>query len=175
MRYAIVLFLLGTLFACKPDAAKMKAELMEMEEVFSTTTTISDLKAANKFISMSERFAAAFPADSLSPQFLFKAAGVAKTTGKFDDAYRIWDKLIEKYPDNYWSPAAAFLKGFTAENDQMDREKAIQYFKDFLERYPENEFAGQAKRQIELLQGDKSPDDMVREFEQNLQDTTVVE
>ena len=175
MRYAIALILLGALFACKPDTGKMKEELLEMDKTLSKSPTISDLKTAERFIKLSERFAAASPADSLAPQYLFKGAGVAKTIGKFDEAYRLWDKLVEKFPQSMWAAPAAFLKGYTAETELSDREKAVQYFEEFLERFPESDFAGQAKRQIELLKGNITPEDLVREFEQNLQDTTVVE
>ncbi len=157
------------------DTVKLKEELLALDARFSKETTISDIKAAESFIAKTERFVKAAPADSLSPRFLFKSAGVAKTIGNFDAAYRLWEQLITQYPTNIWSPAAAFLKGYTAETELADREKAVKYFQEFLELYPDSEFAGQAQRQIELLQGNKKPEDLVKEFEQNLQDSTVVE
>lgn len=175
MKYAAALIFVATLMACTPDADKLKAELKEMDDVFSKASSISDLKMAANFIAKSERFAKAFPADSLAPLYLFKSAGVAKTTGQFDEAYRLWDKLLAEYPDNFWAPPAAFLKGYTAETELMDRDKAVAYFEEFLKRYPESNFAAQAQRQIDLLKGNVKPEDLVKEFEQNLPDTTVVE
>jgi len=175
MKYTTVLFLLASMMACTPNADKLKAELKQMDEVFSKASSISDLKMAENFIAKSERFAKAFPADSLAPLYLFKSAGVAKTTGKFDEAYRLWDKLLAEYPDNFWAPPAAFLKGYTAETELMDRDKAVKHFEEFLKLYPDSDFAAQAQRQIDLLKGNVKPEDLVKEFEQNLPDTTVVE
>ena len=175
MRYAAALIILATLLACTPDADKLKAELKQMDEVLSKASSISDLKMAEQFISSTQQFVKASPADSLAPYYLFKSAGVAKMTGQFEVAYQLWDQLINDYPDHLWSPPAAFLRGFTAENDQADREKAVKYFEEFLKLYPDSDFAAQAQRQIELLRGNVTPDDLVKEFEQNLPDTTVVE
>ncbi len=175
MRHASILLFAFAIYSCGPNANKLKTELLEMDALFSKAESITDLKAAQSFISKSERFAKAFPADSLSPQFLFKSAGVAKTIGNIDEAYRLWDQLLDQYPDNFWAPPAAFLKGYTAETELADREKALRHFEEFLQRYPESEFAGQARRQIELLKGNKTPEELVKEFEQNQQDTTTVE
>lgn len=175
MRYTAALILMAILTACTPDAEKLKAELKQMDEVFSASSSISDLKKAERFITVTKRFAEAFPADSLAPYYLFKSAGVAKMTGKFEEAYQLWDQLIADYPDHLWSPPAAFLRGFTAENDLADRSKAVKYFEEFLRLYPNHDFAGQAQTQINLLKENVSPEDMVKQFEQNLPDTTVVE
>jgi len=167
MRIALFFSIAVLFFGCQPNAENLKTELLAIDKEFSTAATISDVDKAKSFISKAERFALAFPADSLSPQFLFKAAGFSKTIGHIDEAYRLWDLLIEKYPKDFWAEPAAFLKGYTAETELADKEKAVKYFQEFVERFPQSQFADQAKRQIELLKGNKNPDELVKEFESN--------
>jgi outer membrane protein assembly factor BamD (BamD/ComL family) len=167
MRIVAFLVVALSLLGCKPNAENLKAELLAIDKEFSTASTISDVDKAKSFIQKAERFALANPADSLSSQFLFKAAGFSKTIGQIDNAYRLWDLLIEKYPTDFWAEPAAFLKGFTAETELADKEKAVKYFKEFVERFPQSQFADQAKRQIELLQDNKNPEELVKEFEGN--------
>lgn len=167
MRYVLALFALSLLFACGPNADKMKAELISLSTELAESADIPEIKKSEVFIDKAKRYVKAFPTDTLSPMFLFQAAGLAKTIGKIETAFELWDQLEEGYPDSNMAVSAAFLKGFTAEIDLGDREKAVQYFKIFLERYPDSGYANDARRQILVLESAMTPDELVKEFEQN--------
>jgi outer membrane protein assembly factor BamD (BamD/ComL family) len=167
MKFIYLMVLSGLMMACQPNPEQLKADLMSADKSLSQATSISDIKLAESFIKNAEQLAKQSPADSLSPEYLFKAAGVAKTIGQYDKSIALWDKLIAQYPEHIWSAPAAFLKGFTAENEMADPKLAVKYFKEFLEKYPKSTFVGDAQRQIMLLEGNKSPDEMVKEFEQS--------
>ncbi len=167
MRLSIFALFAFLLTNCSSDPETIKTELLAIDKEFSNSPNISDVDKAKVFIARAERFVKSYPEDSLAPQFLFKAAGFSKTIGHIDEAYRLWDLLIRQYPKDFWAEPAAFLKGYTAETELADKEKAVKYFQEFVERYPQSQFADQARRQIELLQGNKNPDDLVKEFEGN--------
>jgi tetratricopeptide (TPR) repeat protein len=169
MRYVLALFALSLLFACGPNADKMRAELSSLSTELAESADIPEIKKSEVFIDKAKRYVKAFPADTLSPMFLFQAAGLAKTIGKIETAFELWDQLEATYPESNMAVAGAFLKGFTAEVDLGDREKAIQYFKTFLERYPDSAYANDARRQILILESALTPDEMVKEFEKNPQ------
>lgn len=173
MKYISLLFMAVVMMSCQPNPEQLKADLMTADKTLSQATSISDLNLAATFIKQAEQLVKQSPADSLAPEYLFKAAGVAKTIGDYEKAIALWDKLIAQYPEHIWSAPASFLKGFTAENEMGDAKLAIKYFKEFLEKYPKSTFVGDAQRQIMLLEGNKSPEEMVKEFEQREEDKAV--
>ena len=56
-----------------------------------------------------------------------------------------------KYPDSKRAITSLFLKAFTLDNDLHQFEEAGQYYRLFLEKYPNNEFAESAQFLLENL------------------------
>ena len=98
-------------------------------------------------------FAEQNPKDSQSPDFLFKALDVAVGVNAEgpQKAVVIADVLIERYPDFEMTPMAMYIKGFVYENMMNDNDKALDTYRHFLERYPNNPMAADVETSIKNI------------------------
>ena len=111
-------------------------------------------------------FAKQNPNDSQSPEFLFKALDVAVGVNAEgpQKAIDIANVLIEKYPDFEMTPMAMFIKGFVYENMMNDNDKALDTYRNFLERYPKNPMAADVEASIKNI--GIPLDELIKTFEQ---------
>ena len=111
-------------------------------------------------------FAQQNPNDLQSPDFLFKALDVAVGVNAegLQKAIDIADVLIEKYPDFEMTPMAMFIKGFIYENMMNDNDKALDTYRHFLERYPNNPMAADVEASIKNI--GIPLDELIKTFEQ---------
>lgn len=147
----------------KPDKQKLYSQIMNLEkEVFDTTKSINRGVAINLMLLYS-RYAHDFPEDSLSPEFLYKAAEVARGTGDGKNAVMYFKMLLDKYPNYPKRAISVFMLAFTYENLLNDTANARKYYTEFIKEYPKHEFADDAKQLLKYL--GKSPDEIVKSFE----------
>ncbi len=155
------------MWACANNPAVLQAKLKQMEERFDTAKEAPSKEEAKQYIALTRQLASTSPADTLMPQRLFKAGGVAKSAGLFEEAFSLWDQLLKQYPQSTWAAPAAFVKGFTADTDLGDPLRAAAYFEAFLSDYPDSELAEQARLQLNILRNGQTPEDLIKNFEQN--------
>ena len=83
---------------------------------------------------------------------------------------------MTEYPDYEKASECLFMKGFIYDNNLQDYEMAKKIYLEFLEKYPDDEFADDAQASIDNL--GKSLEEIIQEFEmKNLaeeQDTLAV-
>ena len=168
MRKLITLALLGmVLNACQNDPIKsLQEKLVKLDKEMGGAAVTDKAKAA-AFIKTSEELAAQL--EKTNPDeyvdVLLKAAGLAKTVENPQKAIELYDKIVNGLPQHKKAPTALFMIGFVQENDLNDLEKAKASYEKFLQAYPNDpDFADDAQNAIKML--GKSPDEIVREFEQ---------
>lgn len=135
--------------------------------------TLQNLEPAADFMNTAEGYSAIIRTASpeKSADLLMKAAGMARATGDFNRAIRIYYNVAEKIPGQSKAPAALFLQAFVYDNDLKEYDKAKALYEEFLKRYPEDEMADDAQNSLKLL--GKSPDEIIQMFEkQNPGSTT---
>ena len=123
-------------------------------------------EAAKTLVKNSILFADRFPDDKMAPAVLFKAADVSRGLGDFEQAIDLWGEVIEVYPEYEKTPEALFHQGFIMDKDVGDKNSAIAYYEAFLSTYPTHPLAKDVALLKQLLQMDKSPEELVKEFEQ---------
>lgn len=162
-----VLALISIYFAaCSPSKEKYETKINELEKnLFSEKNTSINKINAKELINAYIEFAEKFPADSNSAKYLFNAADISMNILESDKAISIYNKIINDYPSFKKAPECLFLKGFVYENNLHDLEKAKTIYLEFLEKYPDNDFADDAKISIENL--GKTPEQLILEFEEN--------
>ncbi|NNF22153.1 MAG: hypothetical protein HKN67_09435 [Saprospiraceae bacterium] len=104
-----------------------------------------------QFVDACEAYAVAYPKDSATPEYLFKAAEVAKSIRTFPKSLAIYDWIIEGYPNYEKTPTSLFLKGFIIENNLRDDEKAGKIYNEFLNKYPNHDLADDVQFLIDNL------------------------
>jgi tetratricopeptide (TPR) repeat protein len=160
----ITALLLGlTLFyMCKPKPTTIKnpdlvfIDSLENEMRIATekNPNEADLNLAMYMAQAYQNYDVKYPADTLSPKFLFKAGQVIENV--FDDKKRaseIYYSIYRKYPKSTWAPLALFMTGnlFHTVNDTTQAIQMLQYF---LAKYPDHNLKGDASAMIKSLGGE---------------------
>lgn len=160
-----VLFLLAAIvISCGHSKTGLKDQINQMEEnLFSDQTKGIDKVKAGKLIDLYIRYGNEFPEDSLSPDYLFRAADISMNIFESGQAIDLYNRIINNYPDFEKIPQCVFLKAFVYENNLNDLNNAKRYYTEFLEKYPDDEFADDAEMSLQNL--GKSPEELIKEFE----------
>ncbi|MFT5385087.1 MAG: TolA-binding protein, partial [Saprospiraceae bacterium] len=110
-----------------------------------------------------ETYAAANATDPKSPEILLKAAETARNVEQHDRAIAIYDLVLSTFSSYPKAPQALFLKAFTLDDNMGNKEGAKVLYEEFIEKYPNNDFAESAKFMLENLY--KTDAEIIQEFE----------
>lgn len=136
-------------------------------ELFGQNQTRLDNRKALELIRLYEAYANEHPDDSLSPEYLFRAADISMNMRRPKETIKLFDKIIVTYPDHEKTPSVIFLKAFVYEDQLQDLEEAKVYYELYLQKYPDGEFSDDAEVSMQNL--GKTPEELIREFEENQQ------
>lgn len=152
------------LVACGPSSQKQSKKIAVMEKsLVEASKGMLNKQKAIELINVYQGFASSYPADTLTPVYLFKMAELQMQAVSPQEAILSLDRIRKEYPEFRKAPECLFLKGFIYENNLNDLNKARRYYNEFLEKYPNHYFAKDAKVLIQNL--GKSPEELVKEFE----------
>jgi len=163
----LAFFLVLTWASCRPNRQKQEStadKISMLEKALFDEGGVYSQDTARMLMDLYTRFADSLPQDERSAEYLFKAADLSMY---FSDPGRtIWllDRLMTRYPEHEKAAMSLFLKAFVYDTRMDDTASARHYYRQFIEKYPGNEFAGEAEAAIRNL--GKSPEDLIREFEQ---------
>lgn len=158
----LTIIVFGLLFSCTPSRDEMLNKISKMESDLKSAPKI-DSNAVTALLSAYQNFAVKYPHDSLAPENLFKAAGLAVGFKKGIQAIGLYESIINQYPEYVRLPDCYFMEAFTYENVLENIGKANEYYNKFLAKYPEHDLADDAQAAIKFL--GKTPEEMIIEFE----------
>ncbi|MBE0648616.1 MAG: tetratricopeptide repeat protein [Bacteroidales bacterium] len=163
--YILIFALVGFISSCGPSKNQTEERITAMENRMFTSEAGFSRAGADSLIQMYRDFAAAYPNDSLSPNYLFKAASMTMNLQNGPGSIALFDQIIESYPDFEKAPLCLFFKGYVEENVLGDIDKARATYQIFIDTYPDHDFADDAQASINNL--GKTPEQMIQEFEAN--------
>jgi len=146
----------------------MSAQIFKMESAVKSSPKI-DTVATSELLSAYQNFSAKYPDDSLSPEYLYKAAGLAVGLKRGLQAVFLYEFINHTYPGYRRNPECLFMEAFTYENTLGNIGKAKELYNEFLSRYPDHELADDALTAIKFL--GKSPEKIVSEFDEMRDDS----
>lgn len=126
-----------------------------------------DLSTANSLITLYSDYAKNNPDDPKTPEYLFKAGRIATTLRQGKQAVDYFQRAYS-YPNFEKAPDALFLQGFVYESVMNDTTNAKRVYEEVMAKYPDTQFAQDAKASIDNL--GKTPEELIREFEKKNQD-----
>jgi len=165
MKFSILVFAIivsVSLNSCSNSRDTMSAEISKMESDMKTKQKL-DSTTVNELLSAYQNFSSKYPDDSLSPDYLYKAAGLAAGFNRGTQAIGLYESIIQNYPDYKKKAECFFMEAFTYENTLGNIGKANELYTEFLNKYPDHELADDAQTAIKFL--GRSPEEIVREFE----------
>lgn len=151
-----------SIIACSPSREKSISAIAKMENDLKKAEKI-DTNLVVNLINAYQNFASRYSKDSLAPEFLYKAAGVAVGFNKGTQAISIYQDIETKYPAYLKLPECLFMEAFTYENVIRNTAMASELYNKFLSKYPTHDLSDDAASALKYL--GKSPDEMIKEFE----------
>lgn len=146
----------------KDDISDMDAYIKEMaESVFVDPDKFGiNKQAAQKYVDACEAHAIGFPNAEMTPEYLYRAAEMARTLKTYPKALSIFDWIEEKYPNFEKTPTTVFLKGFMLENELNNKEAAREVYNRFLTNYPKSDLVDDVKFLLDNI--DKTDEEIMQ-------------
>lgn len=162
-----LLLLIVGFVACNSEDSTKKGLVKNITEAENSfvkqgNAVTFDPKAAQTAVDAYEAYAAAYPQDTMSAQYLFKAGEMYRSLRQFDKAIANYERILKDYNNYSKAPHSLFLMGFTYENDLKDLEKAKLTYEKFIKTYPNHELADDAQFSLDNM--GKSPDEIIKSF-----------
>lgn len=171
MKNIYLILLLALMASCVRPQEKLQQEITEKEKAFKETGTIAPSAGqADTLVKLYIDYANQYQDDTLSPEYLFRAGDLSIGLQKFTEAQELLAR-VQRYPNYAKLPQVTFLQGFVAENHMGDITAAKKYYETFLDKYPNHPLAKDARAAIDHL--GMSPEELIKMFEQNMQDSTA--
>ncbi|MDD2634846.1 MAG: hypothetical protein PHW82_05040 [Bacteroidales bacterium] len=161
-----VILLCVIISACNNTTLTEQQQLVNEISEFEKELYNEDTPDREKAIAMIDKYldySDTYPNDSLSPEYLFKAAEIAMNFSQPHNAIRYLTRLEEEYLNYEKYPTALFLKAFIYDTHIGDTEKSKNYYLQYLEKYPNHTFAEDAQAAITFM--DLTDDQLIELFE----------
>ncbi len=81
-------------------------------------------------------------------------ANLRISRGEFEMAIALLQKILNEYPEDVLADDAFFLQGEIYEKHLFDRDKAMEIYRAFLDRFPGSVYAFEARKRFRILRGD---------------------
>lgn len=170
--FPIVLF---TMVSCGSDEPKVVEETviavdpkeLLLKQIDSLETEMHKSQAMNETVASKAlqayfQYSKKFPADSVTPDYIFKSAEILTALQQYPQAYSNYKTIAEKYPTYKLVQESLFLEASILDNYLNEDDKAKLVYEDIIKRYPESSYANDAKAAIMNL--GKSDADLIKEF-----------
>lgn len=169
---ALILLAATLMVACGPSREDRIEQIENFEDSIFESAIAADESTADQLTTLYVAFADNYRADSLSPQFLLKAAEMQSAVMHTDRAIQLFDRIINDYPDFDDIPICYFLKGKAYEdNSQFDLAK--QAYQTFVDKYPDHFMAATTRMMIPNV--GLSPEEMLDQILAQANDTLIAQ
>lgn len=91
-------------------------------------------------------------------------ANLQMKRGEFELSYTLLEKIITEFGDDVLADDAFFLQGELQERYLKNTDKAMEIYREFLNKYPGSVFAAEARKRYRTLRGDFSESDSTPKF-----------
>lgn len=129
------------------DQEKFQEEITSFEKELHSEME-ADPEKANKVIEMYTEYWEKYPQDTLSAEYLFRAAEVAANFQQPHNAIRFLTTIETEYLDFGKYATALFMKGLIYENYIGDYKNATKAYEKYIEKYPNHSFVNDAEAAI---------------------------
>ncbi len=169
----IALFTLAALLmvACGPSREERINQIEDFEDSIFESAIAADPETADQLTALYVAFADKYAKDSLSPEYLMKAAEIQGNVLHTERAVMLFERVINDYPDFEEVPMCYFLKGNALEmNSQIDEARAA--YEEFIEKYPDHYMAEQTRKMLPRL--GMSPEEMLADILEHANDSLLI-
>jgi len=91
---------------------------------------------------------------SIQDDIYWLEANLRLKRGEFDQSVVLLEKIVTEFGDDILSDDAYFLEGEIYERHLKNKDKAMEIYREFLNKYPGSVFAAEARKRYRVLRGD---------------------
>ncbi|MFM2306311.1 MAG: hypothetical protein RLZZ367_980 [Bacteroidota bacterium] len=163
--FVLAVSMLMLLAACNPKHEWMKRSIEKQENAVNeiAKTGKVDSIAVTALVKDYEAFADAYPTDTLSAIYLFKAADFYRYLHQPLHSIQLYSRVYDNFPTFGRRPYALFLQGFIYENEANNPHAAKAMYEKFLQEYPNHVIAKDVRMNLKYL--GKTPEQILAEFQ----------
>lgn len=135
-----------------PDKQLTQSELEQLKEQLDkakqnpTAVTASDSVWVNELVN-TERL-------GIKDDVYWLEANLQMKRGEFELSYALLEKIITEFGDDVLADDAYFLQGELQERYLKNKNKAMEIYREFLNKYPGSVYAAEARKRYRTLRGD---------------------
>jgi TolA-binding protein len=100
----------------------------------------------------------AFSNQAILDDVYWMEARMRMKRGEFEESINLLAKILQEYPDDILSDDAYFLQGEIYERQLKNKDKAMEIYREFLNKYPGSVYAAEARKRYRTLRGDFNKD-----------------
>jgi len=142
------------------EIAKMEGEIAGL--VRGERTEMLDAKA-DRLLKRYRDYISVNPRDSITAEYLFKAADLSVGVRRYEAAINYLDRLNNEFPKFRKNVEMWLFKGFIYETYLNDHASAVNTYQELVKRYPNHRLAQDARASIENLS--MSEEELIEKFE----------
>ncbi len=142
------LSLLCLLAGCSLSKEKQQEKIAGLEK---SVLDENDTTRQQELFKCYDSYIGKFPDDSLSPEYLFRKAGILRVEKQGDAALDALAEIVNRYPQSSRVVECYFLRGLIYEEVFYDQELAKKAYQSFIDRYPDHPLADNARYSIRYL------------------------
>jgi len=151
--------------SCKSSRDKLIEKIEATDKLLMADSMMRDDSLASRQYNNLSEFAEKFPKDEKAPVYLMKSADLAARLRHTGQAFMIYKKVNDNFPETKQGADAMFMMAFLYENNFKNYDRAKEYYAGFINKYPKHPFVKDAKASLDMLNSGKTIDDLVKEWE----------
>ena len=158
-----LIILIGLISSCAPSEEQLISDIDKVNAEMKSADNIDQDKVA-QVISLYDDYIVRFPESTNTPGYLEMQAKYYSVHSEYDKAYANYEKIYTDYQDYNKRPSALFMMAFIAEVNMENLDQAESLYKQFLDEFPEDEFADDAEFSLRNMH--MSPEELLEFFKQ---------
>lgn len=159
-------------FSCSSPREEALERIAQLEQELKSDSSLSpSADKASAMMKAYTEFADTYPSDSLSSEYLFRAADLAQGIHHEQAAVRMYERIRKDYPASKRAAAALFMEAFVLDYNLGEKDKAKRKYAEFIAAYPDHALTPSAKASLDQLNLGLTDEELVRMWEKN-QDST---
>lgn len=159
MKRIFLFTIITTLFLVSCDNATEKEDknlliknIKQLEIQYFSTENYQPKKADfDSLISLYSNYIETFNDDSLTVTYMIKKANILVIVKNYKEAVTIYNDININHADSKYAPDALFYEAMIYGDNLKNEVMAEKKYKEFIEKYPNNEFRDDAENSIKLL------------------------
>jgi outer membrane protein assembly factor BamD (BamD/ComL family) len=142
-----------------PEALTRLEKFQPKKNAWLTATELSELNFKGKILQTKDGLSLveivdAKLASTIQDDVYWLEANIRMKQGQFDQAIALLEKIVKEYPEENLTDDAVFLQADIYERHLKDKNKAMEIYRDFLNKYPGSVYAAEARKRFRNLRGD---------------------